>query len=213
MTKLEKLYELANGVKEFDLKSKEAILQEINELEEDIIKKEILPVVKEKIEPTLNQIQRNLTLVVDYVPDVAVRVRLSREQGIYNDDDFVELTPDPEVEHSTHNVGASSSGRAPASGLCVIRKDGTVIQEKYAADTLVAAIKEAGARRVRELNIICCKVPLVSTTKDKKYGHTQVEVEPGLYVIKHSNNLMKKEFLEKISKALNLGWKVEMIGK
>lgn len=130
MTKLEKLYELANGVKEFDLKSKEAILQEINELEEDIIKKEILPVVKEKIEPTLNQIQRDLTLVVDYVPGVAVRVRLSREQGIYNDDGFVELTPDPEVEHSTHNVGASSSGRAPASGLCVIRKDGTVIQGK-----------------------------------------------------------------------------------
>ena len=34
-----------------------------------------------------------------------------------------------------------------------------------------------------------------------------------LQEIKHSNNLMKKEFLEKISKALNLGWKVEMLGK
>ena len=64
---------------------------------------------------------------------------------------------------------------------------------------------------MRELNIICCKVPLVSTTKDKKYGHTQEEVEPGLYVIKHSNNNMKKDFLDTISKAFNLGWTVEVL--
>lgn len=211
MTKLEKLYELANGVKEFDLKSKEAILQEINELEEEIIKKEILPVVKEQIEPTLGQIRRDLTLVVDYVPDVAVRVRLSREPGIYKEEDFVELTPDPQVEHTTHNSSASTKDRAPASGLYIVRRDGSMIQEKFACDTLVAAIKEAGVRRVRELNIKCCKVPLVSTTKDKKYGHTQVEVEPGLLVIKHSNNQMKKDFLEKISQAFNLGWKVEIV--
>lgn len=57
----------------------------------------------------------------------------------------------------------------------------------------------------------CCKVPLVSTTKDKKYGHAQVEVEPGLYVIRHSNNKMKKDFLETISKKLGLGWTVELI--
>ena len=124
-------------------------------------------------------------------------------------DDFVEIKVDPPVEHSTR-IGSSSS-HAPATGMRVIRKDGSIIHEKFAADTMVKAIKEVGASRVRTLGIICCKVPLVSTTVDAKYGHTQVEVEPGLYVIKHSNNQMKKAFLEKISNAFNLGWKVEIL--
>ena len=33
----------------------------------------------------------------------------------------------------------------------------------------------------------------------------------GLYVIRHSNNKMKKDFLETISKKLGLGWTVELI--
>lgn len=40
----------------------------MSELEEDIIKKEILPVVTETIEPALKQVQRDLVLVVDYHP-------------------------------------------------------------------------------------------------------------------------------------------------
>ena len=116
---------------------------------------------------------------------------------------------------SVKRIGVlTSGGDAPGMNPCVravIRKDGSFIQEKYAGQTLVTAIKEAGPRRVRELNIICCKVPLVSTTKDKKYGHTQEEVEPGLYVIKHSNNNMKKDFLDTISEAFNLGWTVEVL--
>ena len=211
MTKLEKLYELASGVKEFDLKSKEAILEEINELEEEIIKKEILPIVKDRIEPALSQVQRELVLVVDYIPGEPLSVKLSRKANLKKIGDLKELTtPDPQAEHGTHVVVNSSSHASP-TGLRVIRRDGSVIQEKYAADTMVKAIVEAGPRRVRELGIICCKVPLVSTTKDKKYGDTQVEVEPGLYVIKHSNNPMKKAFLEKISKAFDLGWKVEIL--
>jgi hypothetical protein len=128
---------------------------------------------------------------------------------VYKAEDFVEIKIDPPAVHNTRT--GSSVSHAPRTGLRVIRKDGSVIHEKYAGDTLVSAIKEAGAARVRSLGIICCKVPLVSTTIDKKYGNTQVEVAPGLYVIKHSNNTMKKGYLEKISKAFGLGWKVVII--
>lgn len=211
MTKLEKLYELASGVKEFDLKSKEAILQEINELEEELIKKEILPFVKERIAPALSPVKRELVLVVEYTPNEPLTVKLSRKANLKKIGDLKELTsPDPQVEHTTHIVTHKVTHSSP-SGLRIIRKNGTVIQEKFAADTLVKAIKEAGASKVRGLNLICCKVPLVSTTKDKKYGHAQVEVEPGLYVIRHSNNKMKKDFLETISQKLGLGWTVELI--
>ena len=210
MTKLETLYTTIENLEDLGIDLPEDVIKKTAELEELLIKKEILPIVKEKVEPVLGKIQREITLVIDYVPGTPIRLRISHESGIYNESDFVELTPDPQSTHSTHIVVNPSKHSSP-TGLRIIRKDGSAIQEKFAGDTLVAAIKEAGAVRVRGLNIICCRVPLVSTTKDKKYGDTQVEVEPGLYVIKHSNNQMKKNYLEQISKAFNLGWKVEIL--
>lgn len=212
MSKLSKLYSMIANARELGIELGKDVYKQTDKLEEEIIKKEILPVIKEQIEPTLRQIERDLTLVVDYVPDVSVRVRLSREGGIYNKEDFVELTPDPQAEHGTRK-GGKNIKRAPKSAVRVVRKDRSVIQENSAAATLVSAITEANPIKVRELGIICCKVPLVSTTKDEKYAKTQVEVSPGLYVITHSNNKMKKDYLEQISKALGLGWKVEILKK
>ena len=210
MTNLEELYTAIELLRKQGLKPDAALMAKVAKREEELIKKDILPVVSEKIEPTLQQIKRKLTLVVEYDPGSPVRVRLSHEQVEYKQETFVDLTPDPQVSHSTHVV-VNPSKHVSRTSLRVTCKDGTIIQEKYAGDTLVAAIKNAGVRRVRNLGIICCKVPLVSTTKDAKYGSTQVEVEPGLFVIKHSNNTMKKGYLEEISRAFNLGWKVEIL--
>ena len=210
MSKLSKLYAMIANAQELGINLGEDVYKQTDKLEEDIIKKEILPVIKEQIEPTLRQIKRDLTLVVDYVPDVSVRVRLSRESGIYKQEDFVDLTPDPQAEHGTRK-GGKNIKRAPKSAIKITRKDKTVLQESSAAATLVKAVVEADPLKVRELGIVCCKVPLVSTSKDKMYSDKQVEVAPGLYVITHSNNKMKKAFLETISNTLHLGWKVEII--
>ncbi len=180
-------------------------------MEEDIIRKDILPVVKERIEPALSQVQRELVLVVDYAPGTPLKVKLSRRAKLESIKDLVDLTPDPQVGHSSHIVTQASKTRAKASRLIVHLPDGKVIQENSAAETLVAAVKRADPLKVRALGIICCRVPLVSTTKDKKYGDSQVDVGDGLYVITHSNNNMKKGFLDKISNAFDLGWTVEVI--
>lgn len=209
--RLQKLYELASSIKEFDLKSKGAILQEIDELEEEIIRKDIIPVVKEKIEPALSQVQRELVLVVNYAPGEPLKVKLSRRAKLENIADLVDLTPDPQAQHSTRKSTDKNISRAKASKLIVHLPDGKVIQEDTAAQTLVEAVRRADPLKVRTLGIVCCKVPLVSTTKDRKYGDTQVDVGNGLYVITHSNNKMKKGFLERISKSLNLGWRIELI--
>lgn len=211
MMRLKKLYELASSIKEFDLKSKDAILQEINELEEEIIRKDILPVVKDKIEPALSQVQRELLLVVDYTPGKPLKVKLSRRAKLENITDLVDLTPDPQAQHSTRKSTDKNISRAKASKLIVHLPDGKAIQEDTAAQTLVEAVRRADPLKVRTLGIVCCKVPLVSTTMDRKYGDAQVDVGNGLYVITHSNNKMKKSFLDAISKAFNLGWKVDII--
>lgn len=211
MSKLQKLYSIIENSHELGLELGEDVLRQTAELEEKIIKKEILPVVSAQIEPTLQQIKRNLVLVVDYVPGEPLKVKLSRRAKLENIADLVDLTPDPQAQHSTRKSTEKSISRAKASKLIVHLPDGRVIQEDTAAQTLVEAVRCADPLKVRSLGLVCCRVPLVSTTKDRKYGDTQIDVGNGLYVITHSNNKMKKGFLDKISTALHLGWKVEVI--
>lgn len=58
-----------DNLKELGLSINEDLIQEANELEEEIIKKEILPVLSKTIEPALQPVKRELVLVVDYVPN------------------------------------------------------------------------------------------------------------------------------------------------
>ena len=58
MTKLQKLYSTIQNLKELGLELGEDLLKQTAELEQNIIKKEILPVISENIEPVISQIQR-----------------------------------------------------------------------------------------------------------------------------------------------------------
>ena len=61
---------------------------------------------------------------------------------------------------------------------------------------------------VEEQNLVFCKVPVISNRKDTKYGTSQKDLGNGWLLITHSNNKMKKKFLEKISDALQLNLKI-----
>ena len=89
MTKLEKLYSTIKNLEELGIELPADVLKQTAELEESLIRKEILPVVRQQIEPVLCNIQRDLTFVVDYVPGVPVRVRISRKAGIYDNNDLL----------------------------------------------------------------------------------------------------------------------------
>lgn len=90
--------------------------------------------------------------------------------------------------------------------------DGTVIAEKTAVETLVAVVQKIGVARVRqvveEYNLKFCKVPVISNRRDAKYGRSQRDLGGGWLLITHSNNPMKKAFIEKVSEVLHLGIKV-----
>ena len=71
-----------NSLKKFNLPLDNNLLQAVDELEEEIIKTEVLPSITEEIEPRLRQIKRKLVLVVDYDPDTSLSVKLSRKVNI-----------------------------------------------------------------------------------------------------------------------------------
>jgi len=101
MTKLEKLYSIIENSRDVGVKLPKGVLQQVEELEEEIIKKEILPVVTETIAPALKQVQRELVLVVDYNPNSPISVHLSRKTNITALLDAKIMEIDPQVSQET----------------------------------------------------------------------------------------------------------------
>ena len=212
MSRLSDLYKAMETLRKEGLSLNEDLERQVSELEENIIKKEILPIVTETIEPALKQVQRELVLVVDYHPGMPISVSLSRKTNITELIEAKRLEADPEVNHKEFGPRKNKRTQiAPRTGLCIYRKDGSILQERDAATTFTSAIMEAGLMRVRELNVRFCGINVVSTTKDKKYGNTQREASPGLFVLTHSSTKDKKKMLDKINKALKMGWRIEIV--
>ena len=99
MSRLSDLYKAMETLRKEGLSLNEDLEKQVSELEEDIIKKEILPVVTQTIEPALKQVQRELVLVVDYHPGEPISVSLSRKTNISELLDAKLLEQDPQVEH------------------------------------------------------------------------------------------------------------------
>lgn len=209
MTKLEKLYSTIQNLKELGLELGDDLLKQTNELEQEIIKKEILPVISEKIEPIIGQIQRELVLVVDYVPNEPLSVRLSRKRNFSAEMETIEIVPDPQVEHNIGTIKRNATRKSSKTNLRVTFPDGKVIENRFAYETLYEVVKLAGTEKVRALGIVQCGVPLVSNTLDNFYN--QKEIGKGLYLITHSSTVQKRQQIERISEALKLGLKVEIV--
>lgn len=211
MTKLEKLYSSIRNLQELGLPLNKETLQAADELEETLIKTDILPALSENVQPLLKPIQRDLVLVVEYHPGEPISVALSRKVKAAEALGAKLLELDPQAQHKEGKKGVIKTHIAPKTGLCVYLPNGSIIQEKKACDTFVEAIKIAGVMRVRELGFKYCRVQIVSNTLDNKYGSAQHPVGNGLYILTHSNTKDKKKMLDRISKSLKLGWKVEIV--
>ena len=212
MTKLEKLYSIIENSKAVGVKLGKDVLQQVETLEEGIIKEEILPALSDDIAPRLEPIKRDLVLVVEYHPGEPISVALSRKAKISEIVGTKLMQPDPPVEH---REGAEHTrpvvNRAARTGLCVTFPKGIVIAEPTARRTFVKSIEHIGVYQVRKLGLTLCKVPLVSNTQDKKYNSAQICTKDGLYIMTHSNTAEKAKILKKISDRLHLGLKVEII--
>ena len=210
MSQLSKLYQTMANLKELGLKINEDLIDEVNKLEEEIIKKEILPVLTEKIAPALSSVERELVLVVDYRPNQPLSVRLTRKLNFAAEiPDAKIIKLDPEVEHSKRGQSSAPISRVNITRFSVEFPDGTIIAKPKATDTFVTAVKKIGVAKVRSIvereHLVFCRVPVISNRRDSKYGKSQKDLGGGWLLITHSNNPMKKAFLDKISKELNLG--------
>lgn len=168
-------------------------MKEIEELQNllDVLKKYNLPVspileyaIKEKIE-SLSQRERKPVSVEE------------------NQDYDTEKEPDVHVNEQ--------SGTKRVSTIRIIRPDGSVIEEKKAAQTMSSAIREIGSQKVYDLKIPQDGMFLVTKGGNPNYKSAQYDVGHGLFVNTHSSTSTKKRQFEKIFSLLNLEWKVEIV--
>lgn len=212
MSRLSDLYKAMETLRREGLSLNEDLEKQVNELEENIIKKEILPIVTETIAPALKQVQRELVLVVDYVPGSPISVHLSRKRNFTAGiTDAKEILPDPQVEHKEIGKTSPKGNIAPATRLRITLADGRVIQESQAAETFRKFVMMIGPERVRSLGMTQCKVPLISNTLDKKYKRAQKPVGNGWYLMTNSNTQTKKRDIERIAQELHIKIKVDII--
>ena len=211
MSRLSDLYKAMESLRKEGIPVDENLERKANELEEEIIKKEILPVLSKTIEPALQPVQRELVLVVDYVPGKPLSVHLSRKRNFTAEIDAKEILPDPEVEHKEIGKTGPKVVKQPVTRLKIIFADGTVIQERNAAETFVAFVRKVGVERVRSLGLKQCKIPLVSNTIDKKYGDKQKPLGNGWYLMTNTSTQSKLKDIEAIAKAFDIKVKVDVI--
>ena len=211
MTKLEKLYQSIANFKELGLALNQEMLQKADNLEEELIKNEVIPRLTGSIEPIITQIQRPIVLVVDYVPGEPLSVRLTRKRVITDDTATKEYTLAPkakEPEMKSHKT-ITSAPKAPWTGLVVTYPDGKVINNKYAYESLIQVVEKAGVEKVAQLGLKQVGLDFISKTRDDFYN--QHELPGGYFIVTHSATIKKKQQIEEISKKLGLGLKVEVV--
>lgn len=210
MSKLKDYYRLFDM---FKGKLTEAQKEVLGQLEDQIIAEEVLPAISESVAPILTTLRRKLTLVVDYDPEGGITVKTTRGEVVVK-----EHTAKRYEIPATRKVVTVAEGdekvpvkRSPATGLCVWLPDGDFIQAKRANLTMAEAIEQANPSEVAKLKIPHDGDYLVSKAKHPKYGGEQQHLTGGYLLNTHSSTVTKKKQLDKISEALHLGWKVEII--
>lgn len=224
MSKLEELYETREKLQSLGIAPNADLERQLEELEEEIIRNEIVPIITDKVEPVLKQVRREVVLVVEHNPGNGVQVHLSRKRNVANVISDAVTISSVQLNNVVreHKEGISrprTTGMKPATKLRVtFMDDGEVISESIAADTLKKAILKFGVERVAQLCIApydsilqLNRVNLVTKKRDEQYANRQHEIGGGWLVFTGSNTPSKKRQIEAIAKALSIKVKVEIV--
>lgn len=217
MTKLEKLYSIIENSKEVGVKLTKEVLQQVEELEEGIIKEEILPALSHDIEPRLNPIKRDLVLVVEYHHGEPIRVALSRKAKISEISGAITLTPKNGTPVTSEEKPKEIPKHEPTrhvenftKGLRVTFQDGTVICQNTAIDTMIAVLKKIGLERIPQVGITRNGYNLVGKVKRPTTpGRIWQHECDGWYIYSNISNDVKAANLQMISDYYNLSLKIE----
>lgn len=217
MTKLEKLYSIIENSREVGVKLTKEVLQQVEELEEGIIKGEILPALSTDIAPRLEPIRRDLVLVVEYHPGEPISVALSRKAKISEIMGAKTLIPRSSLPVKSEKKPEATLPHEPTKhventtkGLKVTFPDGTVIWRRSAIYTFIETLRKIGLERIPEVGIMCSGFNLVGKERrSPKAGRIWQHESDGWYIYSIMSNAFKVKCLKTISDYYKLGLIIE----
>jgi len=217
MTKLENLYIDIKKLEEAGLQLTPEQLKLADELEEQLIRSEVLPAISKDIEPRLAPIQRELVLVVEYKPGEPISVALSRKRNITEILNAKTLTQSSSTPVKSSRAAEPVQPHIPqkhienaTKGLRVTFPDGTVIWNQSAIKTYIETIKKIGFERVSKLGLTHSGYNIVSKKKrPTEPGKIWQHEIDGWYVYSNISNDKKISDLKFISDYFYLKLKIE----
>ena len=216
MATLKELYTTLKSLRDMNLPVDDKLLKAADNLEEKIIKEEILPALSQNIEPQLSEIQRDLVLVVEYHPGDPLSVALSRKTKISEIIDAKTLTPKVSKPVTSTEKPIVAEPHEPmksitnhTKGLRVTFPDGTVVCNKTAIDTEIDVLRRIGFERVERVGRMRAGWPLVGKKqRPVEKGKIWQHESDGWFIYSNTNNDQKKEDLQAISDFYHLGLRI-----
>ena len=154
---------------------------------------------------------REYDLPLSPILEYAIKEKIEELSSYEEDSKVTNLKVVSKDMISEKSPKSSPANKKKASTLRIFRANGSVLENKKAADTLSQVIREIGVEKVYELKLPMDGMYLVTKGGNPLYPNAQHEVGSGYYVNSHSNTATKKRQLEKIFNAFKLNWKVEII--
>ena len=197
MEKLDKAYEGMEMLRNIGLPISKDQIKGIYDLEAQYLTEEVIPQIKEVMEPLANKVMNGFKMVVTV-----------GEQEEVN----IELLP-PETENTVNQRETNSKKRQKKFIIKVIYPDGHAVCSRMVWETLYDVVKYAGVQRVRKLGLWLRGTNIISdqVEEDDRYRNSQKEVEPGVYLQTCSTTEVKYEQIKEINKQLSLGLKIEKV--
>lgn len=198
MKELDKAYQAVEMLESLGLPVSSETLNAIAKKEKETLCEEIIPFIKQELEPLVAKMRNGFQLSLTY----------SNGKGI--DISFVESQKHNKVEKS---LEVENGYRKKKSVIRVTFPNKHVSFHKKSSDTFFDVIKYAGANKVERMGFMLFGMNIVSSKlyEKEKYKRYQREIEPGLYLCTYCNTERKLKMLNEINSELKLNLIIEEV--
>ena len=198
MDKLNKLYEAVEMLEALGLPVSIEQRNAIDRMEKDYLQEEIIPLLKQELEPMVEKLRNQFNMKITYNKDLGLDIKLSEP-----------TKQNPSLFPSLEERGA----RKKKFIIRVKFPDNRVSCQKIVSNTFADVIKYAGAKNVERLGITLFGENIISSSRleNERYAAAQQEIEPGIYLCTYCDTDKKLEILKMINRELNLNLVIEKV--
>ena len=198
MDKLDKAYEAIKMLETLGLPVSTEQLNGVAQMEKDYLHNEIIPLIKQELEPLVEKMRNHFDLKVSYTKDTGLDIQI-----IKSIKQSMDLFPETEK-------------RGYRKKKYIIRvkfPDNHVSCQKIVSNTFAEVVKYAGAKNVQRLGIMILGENIISPSlmENERYASGQQEIEPGLYLSTYCDTEKKLEIIKTINRELNLNLVIEKV--